>query len=605
MPQPTRLAALAVVCALAVAVAWSAWPLAAQAPRQAAADLRRRTTPGSRFGGTRLSDDGQWLAYALTSQAEDGELIVRNLKSGAGVQAPARHRRRSSRPDGKFVIFTIVPPKAEDDDERAGARNGGAGGARRRRARRRPRRRRTRSAPAAQLGRHHDAAGRAGDDGRADRDASGCRQSRRRGSRYHKGRAGGAGGGRGGGAWRRRRAAAARRRRRGGRRRRRRRRRSAGGAGAPAQQAAQRPAAQARDAAGEAQGSRQRSDPPQSRDRPGRHDPRSHRIRVGQDRRLARLRGVVDRRGEGRRVRAPHERRHGDARSRAARGHYKSLAFDEAGTQIAFLSDQADYEKPVSPYRLYYWKAGDAAAVELVSAATRGMPQGMVVSDDFAPRFSEDGARLHPRAPRRRRRRRPIRTCGAGADSAWIVWSYKDPQIQPMQQVRATQERNRNYRAVVHLSDKRFVQLATPDCRPSTPAPIRLRAIGTSDSAVPAGDVVGHDLQRRLPRRPQDRRSAARCSSTAAAARRMSPGGKYLLYFDEPTGHWFTYHIATARASNLTERLPVKFYDESHDTPSLPPAPRIGRLDRRRQVGAAERPVRHLGNPARRHERAQ
>src|SRR6187455_3164459 len=33
------------------------------------------------IAGTRLSEDGQWLAYALTSQGEDGTLIVRNLRS--------------------------------------------------------------------------------------------------------------------------------------------------------------------------------------------------------------------------------------------------------------------------------------------------------------------------------------------------------------------------------------------------------------------------------------------------------------------------------------------------------------------------------------------
>ena len=38
------------------------------------------------IGGTRLSDDGQWLAYSVTSQAADGELIVRNTED----------RRRSS-----------------------------------------------------------------------------------------------------------------------------------------------------------------------------------------------------------------------------------------------------------------------------------------------------------------------------------------------------------------------------------------------------------------------------------------------------------------------------------------------------------------------------
>ena len=69
------------------------------------------------------------------------------------------------------------------------------------------------------------------------------------------------------------------------------------------------------------------------------------------------------------------------------------FAFDDAGAQLAFLSDQAEYDKPVSPYRLYYWKTGETTATELVNGATRGMPQGMVVHDS-APRFSEDGKQL-------------------------------------------------------------------------------------------------------------------------------------------------------------------------------------------------------------------
>ena len=104
------------------------------------------------------------------------------------------------------------------------------------------------------------------------------------------------------------------------------------------------------------------------------------------------------------------------------KGNYKSLAFDEAGTQLAFLSDQAEYDKDVSPYRLYYWKAGDAAAAELVSAATRGMPPGMVVSDQAAPRFSagraaalrRHGAAAGAAGAPKARRRRAASTSGTG-----------------------------------------------------------------------------------------------------------------------------------------------------------------------------------------------
>src|SRR5204862_5554277 len=76
------------------------------------------------------------------------------------------------------------------------------------------------------------------------------------------------------------------------------------------------------------------------------------------------------------------------------RGHYRSLTFDEAGTQLAFLSDEADYAQKVSPYRLYYWKPADAAAAELAGGSTAGMAKGMGVSEFAAPRFSKDGKRL-------------------------------------------------------------------------------------------------------------------------------------------------------------------------------------------------------------------
>ena len=51
------------------------------------------------IGGTRLSDDGQWLAYAVTAQGEDGELIVRNLRSSQEFKHPrgtGPHSRRTA-----------------------------------------------------------------------------------------------------------------------------------------------------------------------------------------------------------------------------------------------------------------------------------------------------------------------------------------------------------------------------------------------------------------------------------------------------------------------------------------------------------------------------
>src|SRR5688572_20789343 len=77
------------------------------------------------IGGTRISDDGQWLSYSVTSQAEDGELIVRNLKSSQEFKHP-RGTGAQFTSDGKFVIFTIAQSKADEERERLANRGRGA-----------------------------------------------------------------------------------------------------------------------------------------------------------------------------------------------------------------------------------------------------------------------------------------------------------------------------------------------------------------------------------------------------------------------------------------------------------------------------------------------
>src|SRR4051794_20604744 len=116
-----RIAALVVVAA--AAMAWPTWTVRAQsvAKRPLTYDVYESWKT---IGGTRLSDDGQWFAYATSSLAEDGELIVRNLKSGQEFRQP-RGSAPQMTPDSKFVIFTILPPKAEADAN-ANAAGGGA-----------------------------------------------------------------------------------------------------------------------------------------------------------------------------------------------------------------------------------------------------------------------------------------------------------------------------------------------------------------------------------------------------------------------------------------------------------------------------------------------
>ena len=144
------------------------------------------------------------------------------------------------------------------------------------------------------------------------------------------------------------------------------------------------------------------------------------------------------------------------------------------------MSDQAEYDKDVSPYRLYYWKVGDAAASELASGATRGMPQGLVVSDQFDAAFLERRSAAVSSGPRRRRAPPAAEGAPPPTSRRHLELARSDCCSRCSGCARH-RSGTASFRAVVHLADKRFVQLATPEFPTVNPGDDANRAIGTSD----------------------------------------------------------------------------------------------------------------------------
>jgi dipeptidyl aminopeptidase/acylaminoacyl peptidase len=530
-------------CVLVLVASYATLSLRAQAPakRPLSYDVIESWRA---IQGTRLSNDGQWLAYALSSEGEDGEVIVRNTRTDQQFKHP-RGTQPQFTADGRFVIFTIAQSKADEEKERLAnrrsgqARGEGAG----------------ENAP--------QGAGRGGNRRQEPRTGLGIMSLAdgkvttidKVGSfrlpeesatwlAYYKGVGGGGGGAAAFGG-------------RGGR-----------GGGAPPAAAAGR-GGEGRGGGGAASG----------RKEPG-SDLILRNLATGEDVTIPEVTEYLfDRKGtylayavssndaakDGAFVRALS----GGAVTTlmSGKGRYRSLSFDEAGEQIAFISDKEEFDKKVAPYRLYYWKAPSAAATEIVSAATPGMLKGMVVDDGGAPRFSRDGARLFvSTAPPPEPPADPDST--APQPIAVDLWSWKDPQLQPMQRVRADQERQRNYRGVYHIADRKFVQLATPELPSVAPTDEAVRAIGSSD--LPYRMEVSWDQSYSDHflvdlKTGQSKKFLEHWPGSVS----LSPGGKYALYFDERAGHWLTYRIADGMRVNLTDKLPVKF-QQDNDVPDLP-----------------------------------
>ena len=247
-------------------------------------------------------------------------------------------------------------------------------------------------------------------------------------------------------------------------------------------------------------------------------------------------------------------------------GNYKGFAFDDKGTQLAFLSDKDEWKSDVSLFKLYHWAETAVAAAEVVSGATKGMPQGMAVSENGPLSFAKDGTKLffgYAAPPK------PEPAEDASEPVKVDIWSWTDGDLQPMQKVNADREKKRSFQAVLHLKEKKLVPLAAPDMPAVTVSEDSKLVLGSSD--VPYRKEVSWD---------QGYSDFYLVSVMDGSRKKIlekfpggagfSPAGQYLIFYDERDRNWHTYRLLDGKTFNLTEKLGVNFYQEENDTPGDP-----------------------------------
>ncbi len=251
----------------------------------------------------------------------------------------------------------------------------------------------------------------------------------------------------------------------------------------------------------------------------------------------------------------------------AAKGRYEHLTFDEKQDEMAFVGNPAQAEVKTPPYSLYLWKTADPTAMQVVTASSTGLHPGWVISNKGALTFSKDGSRLFfgagPVPP-------PAHATAIDEDKpSFDLWNYKDEQIQSIQKVRATADLNRSYRAVYLVGPKKMIQLADDSMPELQPNPQGRYAIGTADKeyramtdyGVRLSDTYLVDLetgQRTLLTRKQEGRT------------QWSADGRYAVLFDGKD--WNSVAVPSGKTANLTAKIPAKFFNEENDTPSTPGA---------------------------------
>lgn len=246
-------------------------------------------------------------------------------------------------------------------------------------------------------------------------------------------------------------------------------------------------------------------------------------------------------------------------------GSYKYLRFDDAGQQFAVLSNRdelAKKAKDTQVYSLFYWRADAPQAKLLVNAESNGMTKGWAPSEYADLSFSKDGQRLFLSTAEL-----PVTPPKNAAEPVKVdLWHWKDPELQSMQKANAERDKQRSYRAVVHLAEEKFVQLANkliPQVMLNDNAQFAMgistlpyRHLMSWDSLY--YDAYAVDLQNG---------QAKMLVEKSRFMPQFSPAGKYVVYFDADKNVWWSHATADGKKINLTGHIKTRFEDQQRDTP--------------------------------------
>lgn len=251
-------------------------------------------------------------------------------------------------------------------------------------------------------------------------------------------------------------------------------------------------------------------------------------------------------------------------------GKYTKFTWDEKQTQLAFISDKDDASAKQPKFKVYHWPRNAASAAEAVSVKTAGFRPEYIVSEKGSLAFSYDGSRLFiSSAPPPDPEPDPNNTVPDEEKVTVDLWHWKDDYVQPMQKVRMITDRDRSYRAVWHIKEQKFVQLADRTMENVIPSSDGRFAIGSDDRP--------YRIQSNFDPGFTDYYLVNTSDGTRTLLRKAvqfgmswSPNGKYIVFFDGKD--WNSISIPDGKVTNLTANLKTRFTQEDHDTPNAAPS---------------------------------
>ena len=293
----------------------------------------------------------------------------------------------------------------------------------------------------------------------------------------------------------------------------------------------------------------------------------------------------------------------------AQKATYRRITWADSSTALAAIRVESDTSSSAASDEnvsaLLWTRATDATprTVE-ISSKTAGVTGGLVLSSDYAISFGDSAKVLYvglrePRPPRTRAGGFTAPSPGGSAPGAGntgqiaaapqtdadvpslILWHWKDPRTQAMQQVQEQQDRAFAYVGAYQVAAGKLVQLSDEKQRTIQLGPKSTWAV-TSDvseyqrSAGIQGfafrDLYAVNIatgERKLIQRKVPGGGGGGGGFGGGGANVFSPNNAKYAYYD--TGDWKVYDFTTGALKTVTTGVDAKFWDEEDDHNQVKP----------------------------------
>jgi len=217
-----------------------------------------------------------------------------------------------------------------------------------------------------------------------------------------------------------------------------------------------------------------------------------------------------------------------------------------------------------------YWEPKQRSPKIIIDTLEKQLQKNWRMSENQAPRFSEDGSLIYFGSSRRQLPE-PKDTLLDDEKVKLDLWSWTDGRLQPQQLKELDKDKKKTYQALYSVKDGAIVQLAD-----SLIDNVRLLKknlnIAYATSELPYENIASWESPSYADYYIVDVKTGKKdlVLKKQQYDVRMSPFGNYLLYYNIGDSTWNVYSVKDKTYVCLTKNIPVKFYDEENDVPEEP-----------------------------------